>query len=319
MKFNKIDLGKVRTVSLMTRPSKVRKADFACTLQKRFNFSSFLDSVPGILAGKNFKNLVKDILNARRRGKPVIFAFGAHVIKCGLSPLVIDLCEKGFINALATNGASTVHDFELALSGRTSEDVAPRLKNGTFGMTKETGEFLNGAAMLAAEQGCGLGAGIGREIARGRFPNKDFSVFAAAYRLGIPATVHAAIGTDIIYQHPQCDGAAWGKASYDDFVKFAGVVSAIGGGGVMLNFGSAVILPEVFLKALTVCRNLGYKAYGFTTANFDMIRQYRPMENIVSRPTQGRGSGYYFIGHHEIMLPLLYAALLDGANGEKRK
>jgi hypothetical protein len=317
MKFNRIDLRKVRTVSLMTRPSKVRKADFACTLQKPFNFSSFLDSMPSILAGKNFKNLVKDILNARRKGKPVIFAFGAHVIKCGLSPIVIDLCKRGFINALATNGASTVHDFELSLSGKTSEDVAPRLQNGTFGMTRETGEFLNNAARRAALEDKGLGETIGREIAQSRFRNKEFSIFASAYKLGIPATVHSAIGTDIIYQHPQCDGAAWGKSSYADFIRFAGVVSVMGNGGVLLNFGSAVILPEVFLKALTVCRNLGYKAYGFTTANFDMIRQYRPMENIVSRPTQGgSGNGYYFIGHHEIMLPLLYAALI---NGEKRK
>jgi hypothetical protein len=312
MKFNKIDLSKVKTVSLMTRPSKVNRADFSRVLQKPFNFSKFLDSMPCILAGKNFKNLIKSMFTARARNKPVIFAFGAHVIKCGLSPLVIDLCNRGFINALATNGASAVHDYELSLSGKTSEDVAARLKNGTFGMTRETGEFLNNAAKHAAREEKGLGETIGREISSSKNRFKELSIFAAAHKLGIPATVHTAIGTDIVYQHPQCDGAAWGKASYSDFLKFAGVVSEIGGGGVLINFGSAVILPEVFLKALTVCRNLGYKAHNFTTANFDMIRHYRPMENIVTRPTQGEGHGYYFIGHHEIMLPLLYATLING-------
>lgn len=316
MKSQKIDLSRIKTVSLVNRPSKVKRSDFAGVLKKPVKFSAFIDSIPPILAGNNFKNLVKCILKARAGDKPVIFAFGAHVIKCGLSPMVIDLINKGIITAIATNGASTVHDFELAYSGKTSEDVAERLKNGSFGMTRETGEFLNNAAKHAAREDKGLGFEIGKEIAGSRFKNRELSIFAAAYKAQIPATVHVAVGTDIIYQHPQCDGAAWGKASYSDFLKFASTVSNIGSGGVMLNFGSAVILPEVFLKALTVCRNLGYKAHNFTTANFDMIHQYRPMQNIVSRPTMTGGSGYSFIGQHEIMLPLLYAALIDG---DKRK
>lgn len=312
MKINKIDLSKIKTVSLLTRPSKVLKTDFAYTLKKPVKFRGFFNSIPSILAGNNLKNLVKDIQKARVKGKPVIFCFGAHVIKCGLSPLVIDLCNKGYITALATNGASTVHDFELSFSGKTSEDVAERLKNGSFGMTRETGEFLNNAAKHAAREDKGLGEAIGKEIARSRFKYRKLSIFANAYQKQVPVTVHSAIGTDIIYQHPQCDGGAWGKASYADFLKFAGVVSNIGSGGVLLNFGSAVILPEVFLKALTICRNLKYKAHGFTTANFDMISQYRPLQNIVSRPSMTGGKGYSFIGHHEIMLPLLYAALIDG-------
>ncbi|MFH1369265.1 MAG: hypothetical protein ABII64_09085 [Elusimicrobiota bacterium] len=312
MKINKIDLSKIKTVSLINRPSKVKKTDFGSLLKKPVKFRAFINSIPSILAGNNLKNLIKDILRAKYRGKPVIFAFGAHVIKCGLSPLVIDLCDRGLITALATNGASTVHDFELSLSGKTSEDVSERLKNGSFGMTKETGEFLNNAAKHAAREDKGLGEVIGKEIAKGRFKFKNLSIFSNAFVSQVPVTVHSAIGTDIVYQHPQCDGAAWGKASYNDFLKFAGLVSNLGSGGVLLNFGSAVILPEVFLKALTICRNLGYKTHGFTTANFDMIHQYRPMQNIVTRPTQTGGRGYYFIGHHEIMLPLLYAALIDG-------
>jgi deoxyhypusine synthase len=291
----------------------VKKGEFAGTLNKPVSFSRFWDSLPDILAGKSLKNLVQSIVRAREKDKPVILCFGAHVIKCGLAPLLIDLCRRGIVTALATNGASTVHDFELSFAGQTSEDVAVRLKDGSFGMTRETGEFLNQAAKLAAQEGAGLGYVIGREIEKGKLPNRSSSVFASAYRLRVPATVHVAIGTDIIYQHPQCDGAAWGQASYDDFKKFAESVSRLGSGGVLLNFGSAVILPEVFLKSLTVCRNLGYDVFDFTTANFDMIRQYRPFQNIVSRPTQDSGRGYDFTGHHEIMMPLLYAALTDSA------
>lgn len=306
-----IDLRKITTVSLRNRPSKVNKNLFAKQLKKPVHFNTFLKSLPDILAGKNFNNLVKLILNARKKNKPVIMMFGAHVLKCGLAPIVIDLMKRGIVTALATNGASTVHDFELSLFGQTSEDVAERLKDGSFGMTKETGLFLNRAASLAAEKNNGLGETIGSEIEGEKLPNRNFSIFAAAYRQHIPITVHVAIGTDIIYQHPTCDGAAWGKASYNDFLKFADSVSKLGHGGVVLNFGSAVILPEVFLKSLTVCRNLKYDVFDFTTANFDMTRQYRPIQNIVSRPTQDSGQGYDFCGHHEIMLPLLYASLIS--------
>lgn len=307
----RIDLSKVKTVSLRSRPSKVETSFFAGKLSKPVTFGRFWDSLPDILAGKNLKNLVKFIVNAREKDKPVIVTFGAHVIKCGLGPLLIDLAKRKIVTAFASNGASTVHDFELALCGHTSEDVAERLKNGSFGMTAETGIFLNNAARRAAAEGKGLGFTVGEEIENSRLPNRNLSVYANAYRLKVPFTVHVAIGTDIIYQHPQCDGAAWGQASYQDFLTFADNVSRLGSGGVLLNFGSAVIMPEVFLKALTVCRNLGYKVFDFTTANFDMIRQYRPQQNIVTRPTHGAGRGYDFTGHHEIMLPLLYAALVN--------
>jgi hypothetical protein len=316
MKSSRIDLAKVKTVSLLVRPSKVQKESFAHPLESSAGFRDFWKALPSILAGKNLKNLVESIIKAREKGKPVICTFGAHVIKCGLSPLLIDLARRGIITAFASNGASTVHDFELALSGQTSEDVAARLVDGSFGMTRETGEFLNTAAKTAAAEDRGLGETIGREIGKSRLLNRSLSIYWNAYKLKVPFTVHVAIGTDIIYQHPQCDGGAWGKASYSDFLRFADTVSLMGDGGVLLNFGSAVILPEVFLKALTVCRNLGHPVFGFTTANFDMIRQYRPQQNIVTRPTQGNGQGYDFIGHHEIMLPLLYAALIN--SGKKK-
>jgi hypothetical protein len=309
---NKIDLTKIKTYPLSGRPSKVNTTLFAKKLKKPLSFKDFYNSLPDILAGKNLKDLVKSIFIAKRLGKPVILTFGAHLIKCGLGPLVVDLCKRGVITVLATNGASSVHDFEIACLGQTSEDVAERLKNGSFGMTFETGDFLNGAAKKAAAESLGLGCVIGREIKKKRLPNQAVSIFENAYDLGIPITVHVAIGTDIVYQHPQCDGASWGKASYSDFLDFCSSVSGLGRGGVLMNFGSAVILPEVFLKALTICRNLGYDVRDFTTANFDMIRQYRPRENIVSRPTMSGGRGFDFIGQHEIMFPLLYAAIING-------
>jgi hypothetical protein len=306
-----INLKKVKTVPLVKRPSKVQKDAFARKLLSPVRFNVFWNSIPEILAGKNLKNLVELVIKAREKDKPVIVTFGAHVIKCGLGPLLIDLMERKIITALASNGASTVHDFELAYAGQTSEDVAARLKDGSFGMTRETGEFLNRAASLAYRTRQGLGETIGREIERKKLPFRSLSILANAWKLNVPYTVHVAIGTDIIYQHPQCDGAAWGYASHQDFLRFADSVSRLGSGGVLLNFGSAVILPEVFLKALTICRNLGHKVFDFTTANFDMIRQYRPQQNIVTRPTQDNGRGFDFTGHHEIMMPLLYAALVD--------
>jgi hypothetical protein len=306
-----INLKKVKTVPLVKRLSKVQKDAFARKLLSPVRFNVFWNSIPEILAGKNLKNLVELVVKAREKDKPVIVTFGAHVIKCGLGPLLIDLMERKIITALASNGASTVHDFELAYAGQTSEDVAARLKDGSFGMTRETGEFLNRAASLAYRTRQGLGETIGREIERKKLPFRSLSILANAWKLNVPYTVHVAIGTDIIYQHPQCDGAAWGYASHQDFLRFADSVSRLGSGGVLLNFGSAVILPEVFLKALTICRNLGYKVFDFTTANFDMIRQYRPQQNIVTRPTQDNGRGFDFTGHHEIMMPLLYAALVD--------
>ncbi|PKN01926.1 MAG: hypothetical protein CVU77_03045 [Elusimicrobia bacterium HGW-Elusimicrobia-1] len=307
--FKKPDLSKVKRIALDARPGKVATEFFAKPASSRMS-----DIIPDILAGKNIKCLAEAIRAARRKNKPVVLAYGAHLIKCGLSPLVISLIEKRWITACATNGAGIIHDFEIARSGRTSEEVADTIKDGSFGMVKDTGIFLNAAASMAAAEGYGLGETFGRAVLGSNFWHKKLSIAAACARKQMPFTVHAAIGTDIIYQHPECDGAAWGASSYTDFLKMISVVSSLGDGGVFMNFGSAVIIPEVFLKALSVARNLAGgagKIDNFTTANFDMYRMYRPFQNIVSRPVAASesGAGYDFSGHHEIMLPLLYHLL----------
>jgi len=303
-----LNIKKVKRYSLAGRKSKVHLSIYSNPHDK-----DFLKTVPDVLAGKNFKELVKRIVAARKNRKPVIFMFGAHVIKCGLSRFVIEMMKKNIITAIATNGASVIHDFELSYCGKTSEDVAEQLSCGRFGMASETGKLINEAVNYGAAKNLGLGESIGRMIEKNKLEFSDYSVFKAAHRFKIPATVHVAIGTDIIYQHPECDGASWGKTSYNDFLKFSEVVSGLSG-GVVLNFGSAVILPEVFLKALNLSRNLGHDVKNFTAANFDMNYQYRAAENIVSRPA-GK-SGFYFIGHHELMLPLLYRSLLTLLRGK---
>jgi hypothetical protein len=256
--------------------------------------------------------LAADILRARARGKPILWGIGAHVIKVGLSPVLIDLMEKGLLTGLAMNGAGVVHDFELAVAGRTSEDVAAGLGSGEFGMARETGEDINHAVSRGDAEGLGMGAALGRHLVSRRAPHLGVSLLAAAHRLGLPATVHVAVGTDIVHLHPACDPAALGRATHLDFRVFAGQVARLGGGGVYLNVGSAVLLPEVFLKAVTLARNLGYPLRNFSTANLDFIQSYRPNVNVVERPTQGVGRGYRLTGHHELLVPLLAAALLEG-------
>jgi hypothetical protein len=237
---------------------------------------------------------------------------GAHVLKVGLAPVIIDLMERGFITAIALNGAGIVHDFETAVAGQTSEEVDAVLGAGQFGMARETGEELNRAIIAGDRDGLGLGAAVGRAVStRPKTKHRRLSILAAAWRLGIPATVHVAIGTDIVHMHPSCDPAAIGRASHLDFRAFAAEVARLGRGGVYLNVGSAVLLPEVFLKAVTLARNLGHKIEDFTTANFDFIQGYRPNTNVVSRPTRGVGRGYSLTGHHEIMIPLLAAMLVE--------
>lgn len=297
-----LDIKKVKRYPLEKRKSKVGINMFAVPVEK-----DIIKMLPDILAGKKFKELIKKIIKARKNAKPIIFMFGAHVIKCGLSPIVIEMMKEGFITAIATNGASVIHDFEIAYCGKTSEDVAEQLKIGKFGMAYETGKRINESVKFASEKNMGLGLAVGKMINDKQLTFSNTSIFANAYRLKIPATVHVAIGTDVIYQQPECDGGSWGKTSYYDFLKFCEIVSKLEG-GVLLNFGSAVILPEVFLKAINLSKNLGYKVKNFTAANFDMIYQYRAAENIVSRPTGG--TGFYFVGHHELMLPLLWHSLL---------
>lgn len=306
-----VDLSKVRTYSIKTRRSKVSAGDFAGPPRKGAGFSSFFSSLPGILRAADLRSAAEAAASAGRRKKAVVFMAGAHVIKCGLGPVIIELMKKRVITCICLNGAGVIHDFEIALQGRTSEDVAAGLAGGRFGMGRETAEFINNAVTEGSSAGQGLGYAVGSRI-RGRgFPYSRLSVLRAACDHGIPLCVHVAIGTDIIHQHPSFDPAAAGRASYADFLTLVEEIRGLNGGGVLLNFGSAVIMPEVFLKALNLARNLGAKVKDFTAVNFDMIQQYRPAQNIVRRPVLPGGKGYYIIGHHEIMLPLFAQAVID--------
>jgi hypothetical protein len=307
-----LDLARVKTYPLAGRKSKVRLKDFGRPHTKGAGTASFLSSLPRILAGETLRALAADIRRARSKRKPIVWGLGAHLMKVGLSPILIDLMERGFVTGLALNGAGIVHDFELAVAGQTSEDVAEGLDSGAFGMARETGEELNRAIIAGEREGLGLGAAVGRHIATRRARHVDVSVLAAAWRLGLPATVHVALGTDIIHMHPACDPGAVGRATHLDFRILAGEVAQLGGGGVYLNVGSAVLLPEIFLKAVTLARNLGHELRDFATANLDFIQSYRPSTNVVQRPTRGVGRGYSLTGHHEILVPLLAAALIEG-------
>ncbi|MBP7055939.1 MAG: hypothetical protein KBB52_03715 [Candidatus Omnitrophica bacterium] len=309
-KAKRIDLKCIKTIPLNARKCKVAIADFAKTSSRGASFKRFYDSLPRILVSQNFRDLVHAIVKAHDKKKMVIVMMGAHVIKCGLSPLIIDLMKRGVVKAVALNGAGVIHDTEIAMIGRTSEDVGEGILDGTFGMAKETASFINEAINSGFKNGIGIGEAVGQEIERAKLPNKDLSILAVGHRLGVPVTAHVAIGTDIIHQHPSANGEAIGEGSLLDFKTFIYSISNLEN-GVALNFGSAVILPEVFLKAVTVARNLGFKLDDFTTANFDMISQYRPNQNILSRPTSKGGRGYNIIGHHEIMIPLLYNAVIE--------
>ena len=307
-----LDLGGVRTYPLASRKSQVTRADFGRPLPRGARVTELLDALPRVLGGQALRGLAADVLRARSLGKPILWGLGAHVIKVGLSPVLVDLMEKGLVTGLALNGACVVHDFELAVAGHTSEDVSAGLGSGEFGMARETGEEINRAIVEGDGDGLGLGAAVGRYLVARNPPHLDVSLLAAARRLGLTATVHVAVGTDIIHMHPACDPAALGRATHLDFRLFAAEVARLGGGGVYLNVGSAVMLPEVFLKAVTLARNLGHAITDFTTANLDFIQSYRPNTNVVERPTSGVGRGYSLTGHHEILVPLLAAALIEG-------
>ncbi|HUE84985.1 MAG TPA: hypothetical protein VMO26_02810 [Vicinamibacterales bacterium] len=308
--YEEFDLGAVKTYPLASRKSKANVVDFATPYQKGSGVSGLLASLPLFLAASDFKAIVEAIADARRRGAAIIWGIGAHVLKTGLSPVLVDLMERGFVSAIATNGAGVIHDFEIALAGATSEDVDEALGPGRFGMAEETALLLNGAINTGVAQGLGLGQAVGRFLVERRPPFAKQSVAAAAARLDIPLTVHVAIGTDIIHMHPAASGAALGEGSLRDFRYFASAVARLGG-GVYVNCGSAVILPEVFLKAVALARNQGRALTGLTTVNIDFLRHYRPMTNVVTRPTAGVGRGYALTGHHELLLPLLAAALLE--------
>ena len=312
--YEEFDLSQVRTYPLQSRSSKVNVSQFARPHQPGGSLGQFIDGLPHLLAGGDFRAVVAAVLQARRGGRPIIWGFGAHVVKTGLSPLLVDLMRRGFVSALATNGAGLIHDFELALAGATSEDVDGTLGTGAFGMATETGAELNRAITDGVAVGLGLGQSAGRHLAERRPPHVEHSVFATAAALEIPVTVHVALGTDIIHMHPAASGAAIGEGSLQDFRFFASSVAQLEG-GVFFNCGSAVILPEVFLKAVALARNAGRSLDGLTTVNLDFVRHYRPQANVVVRPTAGVGRGYSLVGHHELLIPLLAAALVDGVDG----
>jgi hypothetical protein len=278
---------------------------------KKASFLAFYNSLPNILKAKDIRVVVNAVVSAHKKKKSVILMMGAHVIKCGLNPVLIELIQKKIITCICLNGAGLIHDFEIALQGRTSEDVAENLKSGKFGMGHETADFLNNAIKEGVSFGLGLGEAVAKKIAESRLRYKNLSILNHAYKNKIPVCVYVAIGTDIIHQHPSFDAALTAEGSLRDFHLLIENISGLNQGGVVLNFGSAVILPEVFLKAVNLARNLGNKVKDFTTANFDMIYHYRPAQNVVLRPVMAGGKGYYIIGHHEIMLPLLAQALLE--------
>ena len=305
-----IDLTGLTTVSIADRKSLVNTRDFARPWEPGGGFSDFLDRLPAILAGADLRGLIAAVADAHLGERSVILAMGAHVIKVGLSPVIIDLMERGIITAVALNGAGIIHDYELALTGTTSEDVAGGLSDGRFGVTRETGEGLAAAIRLAGAEEIGLGRAVGRSIREAGPTWEQASILAAGDRLGIPVTVHVAIGTDVIHLHPDFPPGLAGAASHLDFRIFASAVATLTD-GVYLNVGSAVILPEVFLKALTLVRNRGHRVERFTAANLDFIRHYRPLTNVVARPTAAGGRGYNLVGHHEILIPLLAAGVIE--------
>lgn len=308
--YEEFDLSGVVTYPLKARRSKAAVTDFGRPHAKGAGVSGWLESLPAMLAAADFKAVVRAILDARARNAVVLWGLGAHVVKTGLSPIVIDLMERGFVSALATHGAGIIHDFEVALAGATSEEVDESLGPGRFGMADETGRLLNRAINDGVAAGLGIGQSVGRYLAQMHPQYERYSLAAAAARLEIPLTVHVALGTDVTHMHPEASGGAIGEGSLRDFRYFVSNVARLEG-GVYLNCGSAVILPEVFLKAVGLVRNRGQALAGLTTVNLDFARLYRPETNVVSRPTAGAGRGYALVGHHELMIPLLAAALIE--------
>jgi len=308
--FRPLNFSKVRTYPVKKRFSKVQSLLLGKTVRKGARVRSLIQGLPNILAAQSLKAIARKIARVHRANKTVLLGMGAHPIKVGLSPLIIDFMERGIINAVALNGAGVIHDFELAYMGETSEDVAASLKDGSFGMGEETGAFLNQAISEGSGRQLGIGAAVGQAILKARLPHRRLSILAAGARWGIPITSHIAIGTDIIHMHPKVDGKALGDGSLRDFRTLTSVVATLGG-GVYLNFGSAVVPPEVFLKAVGLARNLGHPVQNLTTVNLDFLAHYRPLTNVVSRPTQQSGKGYHLTGHMEIMVPLLFAAVLE--------
>ncbi|BCA80107.1 hypothetical protein [Desulfuromonas sp. AOP6] len=309
--YQPIDLSSIKTYPISSRDNKVNiEEHFAAPLRQGMSFEDFFTALPRLLGADSLRGVVDAVVSARGAGRPVVLAMGGHVIKCGLQPVIRSLIEAGVISAIVMNGSAAIHDFEVSLTGKTSEDVGAVLHSGDFGFAEETGSGMNSALAEGLPRGIGYGRAIAEAIVERQHPYADYSVLATCHKHGVPATVHVAIGTDIIHQHPQADGAVTGEMSYRDFRLLAAVVADLSS-GVWLNVGSAVLLPEVFLKALSVVQNLGHHVDNFTTANFDMLQHYRPLQNVVKRPTSGSGRGFAITGHHEINIPLFALAVLD--------
>lgn len=311
--YEKIDNSSIKTYSLYKRESKVNIKDFSKLKEEIKGIEDLIDIIPNILAGSDIKEIAKKIVTAKRMGKKVLIAMGAHLIKVGLSPIIISMMKEGIIDGIAFNGACIIHDVEIAMVGHTSEDVAKEIREGTFGMVKETTEFIVGCVKKSKD--LGIGEALGEELYKSDFPYKDYSILCKAYEYKVPVTVHIAIGTDIIHMHPSFDGAVFGAGSHRDFLIFSNIVSSLDE-GVYINIGSSVILPEVFLKAVSLVRNLGYPLKNITTINMDFREHYRPLTNVVKRPTLEGGKGYSLVGHHELLIPLLYILIkyLQGEN-----
>jgi hypothetical protein len=314
--FNEIDISKVRTRSIHDRESKVHVESFASAPTPGGGVLGLLESMPRILAGNDIRTVVNGIVKAKRSGRPVIVGIGGHVIKCGLGPVIADLIERGVVTTVAMNGAVAIHDTEIALFGHTSEDVYPALQDGSFGMTAETADFINSAVSRAASEGLGLGESIGKALIESNAPHQSASILASTAQAGIPATVHVALGTDVVHMHPSADGAAWGEATMRDFRILVAALSEISG-GALLNVGSAVVLPEVVLKAFSILKNQGHELHNFMTANLDFLRQYRSNEQIVARASAVGGKGAALTGHHEILLPLIAACVIETLEQDK--
>jgi hypothetical protein len=310
-----LKLDAVRTTPLALRPSLVRAETFARPWRRGGLLTDLLAGLPAILAGADLRAVIAAVADAHRRRAPVLLGMGAHVIKVGLSPVIIDLMERGVIRGVALNGAGIIHDAELALCGQTSEEVAPALEQGSFGMAAETAALLTAAVARAGREPLGLGAAVGQALVEAHLPHLELSILAAGVHLGLPVTVHVAMGTDVLHMHPAFDPAAAGAASHRDFRLFAALVAELEQ-GVYLNVGSAVILPEVFLKAVALARNLGHRLERLTTVNLDFIRHYRPLTNVVQRPTSLGGQGFNLVGHHEILLPLIAAGVIEAVAAE---
>lgn len=315
-RFPELDLSAVRTYSAASRASKVQAGQSGRSLQAGMSLRGFLDALPNVLKASELKEAASAIVRSRQAGCPVIAMLGGHVIKTGCGRILADLAAQGFITHFAANGSVAIHDTELALFGQTSEDVAEQLRDGSFGMARETAEIVNNAAARASKEAMGFGQALGALIREQNGPFEEHSLLARCSALELPCTLHVALGTDIVHQHPTADGGSIGEASLRDFRILAASVARLADCGMVINFGSAVIMPEVFLKALAVARNLGHNVSGFSTANFDMIQHYRPRVNVLTRPVETGGKGFAISGHHEIMIPLLAVAVLDQAAAE---